>query len=278
MFIVALFVTGMGLLLTLGIDLSATHAIQTLFIPNPPIHSPDAAMVPIKYGRLSSLHKKADSAEEVTGEDHKHDDYCDSDDSDAKELLPCPDEYSCYPTDRHTNVPSVSLTRSLIKAYMLAGAVAVLSVIIGFGYGLLGEDDLSSRRVLGIAFLLHQFFEGVGVGVAVVEAKLPSRTAMHFALVFAFTFPLGAVVGFYTGNESGDHFDKDENSFMLWQGVANAVAAGTLLYTALVEMLPDEFSSHSHQHAVALSSSQQVGMFTALLMGFVLMSVIAIWA
>ena len=50
------------------------------------------------------------------------------------------------------------LSKKLImKAYILEVAIATHSIIIGFDYGVLdSQDDVSSLKILFIAFIFHQ--------------------------------------------------------------------------------------------------------------------------
>jgi zinc transporter ZupT len=175
-----------------------------------------------------------------------------------------------------------------IKAWIMEGAVAIHSVIIGFGFGILTRSDVGTIRILTTAFSIHQFFEGISLGTAVHESSFDKMTTAKFALTFSSTFPVGAILGMIVRSVESN---TDSDSAILTQGVANAFAAGILLHTALCEMIPDDFSSH-HAHSAThqplpqgpptKSSSPQGGvkfaMYLSLSLGFAIMSVLALWA
>lgn len=197
-------------------------------------------------------------------------------------------------------------SHAAIKASIMEGAVAVHSVIIGFGFGVLTRSDSGSIRILTSAFAIHQFFEGISLGTVASESGLSNITQFKFALIFGLTFPIGAILGLiirsFESNTEGE-------SAVLIQGFANAIAAGILLHTALSEMIPEDFShghaeahhppgySHAHNHPPVESndsttqknghivvkiekqtSSLKLGMYASLCLGFAIMSILAIWA
>jgi solute carrier family 39 (zinc transporter), member 1/2/3 len=175
----------------------------------------------------------------------------------------------------------------------MEGAVAVHSVIIGFGFGILTQQDVGTIRILTSAFSIHQFFEGISLGTVVLENSFDQRTNMKFALTFAFTFPLGAIIGMIIKSIESN---TESDAAILTQGVANALAAGILLHTVLCEMIPDDFASchshhqpdpHSHQQLpqsksqISHSNSKgalKLGMYFSLSVGFGIMALLAMWA
>lgn len=127
-------------------------------------------------------------------------------------------------------------TKALVKAYMLEAGVAVHGIIMGFGYGTLnGTSNLPEMRILFIAYIFHQVFEGIGLGITMAETDLSFVTKVLFACVFALTLPIGIIIGIYSMN----YTDNNQGSFV--QGCANSLAAGSLLYIALVEMIAEDF-------------------------------------
>jgi hypothetical protein len=54
--------------------------------------------------------------------------------------------------------------RALLKAYVLEGAIAVHSVIMGVSLGSMQGDELANIKILMIAYAVHQLLEGVSLG------------------------------------------------------------------------------------------------------------------
>ena len=290
--------TGMGVLLTLCVDKSAAHIIHRIYTSHdsymavgatrkPPSRA--ITMIATDTTRHSAANHSPDSNEPSLPPDHYIFDCTGYSDSDSAS-----EECDSPPVEHFS--ATLAAQRSLLKALILESAIGVHSIIIGFGYGMLSHNSLPSIRILGAALIFHQFFEGVSLGMAVMDASVSRRVASRFALVFAFTFPLGSVIGLLIGSTAAKYDDvsasrdgtsHSRNTFQEVQGVANALAAGTLIYTALVDMIPDEFSaSHSHGGGRDYYSSgrgsnstlQLGGMYVALCAGFGCMAMMAIWA
>ena len=90
-----------------------------------------------------------------------------------------------------------------------------------------------------------------------------------FAL-FSITTPLGIALGIGLSNI----YDPASMASALIQGIFNALAAGILIYLALVDMLTEEFGKED----VKKDSKLQAGMLTCVVAGAATMSVLAIWA
>jgi hypothetical protein len=54
--------------------------------------------------------------------------------------------------------------RALLKAYVLEGAIAVHSIIMGVSLGSMQKDELANIKILMIAYAVHQFLEGISLG------------------------------------------------------------------------------------------------------------------
>ncbi len=156
-------------------------------------------------------------------------------------------------------------SKRLIKAYVLEAAIAVHSIIIGFGYGSLLESDYEAIKVLFVAFTFHQFLEGIGLGTVVSESEIDRETIIKFALFFSLTFPIGAIIGLCTETTSAGG---------VVQGLANGVAAGILVHSALVEMIMEDFMDIKLLHKPGL----KLMMYVMVALGFGSMAVLAVWA
>jgi solute carrier family 39 (zinc transporter), member 1/2/3 len=164
----------------------------------------------------------------------------------------------------------------IVKAYMMEISVAIHSVIIGIALGSLGgPDNLPSLQALIIAICFHQFFEGLGLGTVIEAARihLGVKKIIIFALTFALTVPIGIVVGILiTDDQALEDGPTDAQTYTT--GCLNAIAAGIMIYVALVEMVAEDFQ----QAAIATNIGLKIKMFTALTLGTLCMALLAIWA
>ena len=164
----------------------------------------------------------------------------------------------------------------IVKAYMMEISVAIHSIIIGIALGsLAGEENVAALQPLLIAICFHQFFEGIGLGTVVEAARIELGTAkiIIFSLTFALTVPMGVVVGILiTDDQALENGPNESQTYTT--GCLNSLAAGIMIYVALVEMVAEDFQ----QTSIATNMSLKIKMFIALMLGTLSMAVLAIWA
>jgi zinc transporter ZupT len=269
---VGLGLVGAGYLLTLGIEqfaMSLSNGAAPLGLLG------DNLLVqldPEMEGKSPDLHKQSDpyrkkqAPPEVTG---------------PETLILGKYKHKSYHEHHDGNIAASNQDKgnkdSLLRAYLLEAAVAVHSIIIGFGFGTLTSAEIGTIRVLTVAFCFHQLFEGISLGALVSDATSSVQIAIKFGLVFACTFPFGAAIGLII-QSSG----KETSGGSFITGAANALSAGILLHSSMSEMIPHDFS-HAHQHNTTIGGKASrnksiLGMYFSLLLGFGSMALLAFWA
>jgi len=156
-----------------------------------------------------------------------------------------------------------------ITVYILEAGIAVHSVIIGVDLGL----TVLEFQTLFIALVFHQFFEGIGLGYRLAELKSKNRIRPVLnSLIYSFTTPLGVVIGILSQLYSSptDYENATES-----KGIVNGLAAGILIYVALVDMIFVEFNSEAFGK---LSVTKKVVNFSIFYLGCGIMAMIGIWA
>jgi solute carrier family 39 (zinc transporter), member 1/2/3 len=173
-------------------------------------------------------------------------------------------------------IASADSTGTIIKAYMMEISVAIHSVIIGITVGSLsGSDNIPTLRALIVAISFHQFFEGLGLGTVIEAARLQLgfMKIIIFTLTFAATVPVGIMIGILlTMNRTDEEGPTDAELYIT--GSLNSIAAGILIYVAMVEMIAEDFQ----EAKIATNIGLKVQMFAALMIGTLFMAVLAIWA
>ena len=111
--------------------------------------------------------------------------------------------------------------------HVLEASISVHSVLIGLGFGL-GELGGQEQLVLGLALCVHQFLEGLTVGMLGTKSGLSRRGWRCTYLVFTLSLPIGVAAG-VTVRHIYDGFD-DNLTFRWCAGLLNALAAGTLTH------------------------------------------------
>ncbi|KAB1216867.1 Zinc transporter 1 [Morella rubra] len=160
------------------------------------------------------------------------------------------------------------LTRHRIIAQVLELGIVFHSVIIGIDMG--ASQSVSTIRPLVAALSFHQFFEGIGLGGCISQAKFETKSAAIMATFFSLTTPLGAVIGIGISST----YNENSPTSLIVEGTFNGLASGILIYMALVDLLAADFMNPRLQNNFKL----QLWVNAALLLGAGCMSLLAKWA
>lgn len=171
------------------------------------------------------------------------------------------------PADTADHSPADTVRHRVISQVLELGIV-VHSVIIGVSLGT-SKSPSTIRPLLG-ALSFHQFFEGIGLGGCIVQAKFKARATVVMAIFFSLTTPIG--IGLGVAISSG--YDGGSSAALSVEGIFDAAASGILIYMALVDLLAADFTSARMQTNLRL----QLEAHFALLLGAGAMSVLALWA
>ncbi|CBI34137.3 unnamed protein product, partial [Vitis vinifera] len=163
---------------------------------------------------------------------------------------------------------SAELIRHRVISQVLELGIVVHSVIIGISLG--ASESPKTIKPLVAALTFHQFFEGMGLGGCIVQAKFKLRAAAIMALFFSLTTPVGIAIGIGISNV----YDENSSTALIVEGIFNAASAGILVYMALVDLLAADFMNPRMQGNGRL----QVGANISLLVGAGCMSLLAKWA
>ncbi|KAJ2783774.1 hypothetical protein H4R18_001526 [Coemansia javaensis] len=161
--------------------------------------------------------------------------------------------------------------RRRLSTYILELGIALHSVIIGMTLAVTGGSEF---RVLLAAISVHQFFEGMAVGSRVAALAFrshPLLLRLLNAAVFALTTPLGQAIGIGIRQS----FAPRSPSSLVVMGVLESLSAGILIYSAVVNLLVEEFASPEF---AAFGRRLRVACFAATYLGVTAMTVIAKWA
>ncbi|RKP39316.1 Zinc/iron permease, partial [Dimargaris cristalligena] len=156
-----------------------------------------------------------------------------------------------------------------ISTYMLEFGIALHSIFVGLALGTAEGTEFVS---LWAALAFHQFFEGIALGSRIAE--LPYKSVwvpLLNAVLVASTTPLGAVFGM--GIRSV--YRARSAHTLIIQGVLNAISSGMLIYTALVNLIAQEFSEPSF---MGLPSRMKFLYIVSLYFGAVAMGLVGVWA
>lgn len=159
------------------------------------------------------------------------------------------------------------LTGQLLSIFILEFGVVFHSVFIGLVLGT--TDDLV---VLLVVLVFHQMFEGLGLGSRLAVAPWPkNRQWMPYllGLIFALSTPIGIAAGI--GAQP-----NNRNTQKLVNGIFDAISAGILLYTGLVELLAHEFMFNPYMRRAPIKILLLA--FGCVAFGVAVMALLAKWA
>jgi zinc transporter 1/2/3 len=164
--------------------------------------------------------------------------------------------------------PDPELTRNRVISQVLELGIVVHSVIIGIALGT--SESSSTVRPLVAALSFHQFFEGMGLGGCIAQARFPLKSIVTMASFFSLTTPAGIAIGIGIASV----YDENSPTALVVEGLLDSVAAGILVYMALVDLLAADFMNQRVQKDRKL----QIAVNLSLPLGAGLMSLIAKWA
>ncbi|KAH9795475.1 ZIP zinc/iron transport family protein [Citrus sinensis] len=160
------------------------------------------------------------------------------------------------------------LFRHRIVSQVLELGIVVHSVIIGISLGASGSVKTIKPLVAALTF--HQFFEGMGLGGCISQAKFKSKAVAAMILFFSLTTPVGIGIGIGISKV----YKENSPTALVIEGIFNSASAGILIYMALVDLLATDFMSPKLQTNFKL----QLGANFSLLLGSGCMSLLAKWA
>jgi zinc transporter 1/2/3 len=162
-----------------------------------------------------------------------------------------------------------SFKQQIAAFLILEFGVIFHSVIIGLNLGVAGEEFPTLYPVL----VFHQSFEGLGIGARMSSIPFKKGSWLPWLLCTAYglTTPIAIAIGL------GLRTTYNPGSFTanVVSGVLDAISAGILLYTGLVELLARDFLFDPHR---TQDDKRLTFMVLTLLLGAGIMALLGKWA
>jgi len=124
--------------------------------------------------------------------------------------------------------------RGSVYAYILALVLSVHSLIAGTALG--AEQTTTGLLVIFIAILAHKGSAAFALGVSMFRGGVPRARIPRTIAVFATMTPIGIVLGSILSSMLTGH------AALLLEGIFDALAAGTFIYVAVLDVIGEEFS------------------------------------
>ncbi|KAL4902085.1 hypothetical protein BDW74DRAFT_187058 [Aspergillus multicolor] len=165
---------------------------------------------------------------------------------------------------------SRAFSQQIAAFLILEFGIIFHSVIIGLNLGVTGSEFATLYPVL----VFHQSFEGLGIGARLSAIPFPqSKKSLPYilCLLYGLTTPISIAIGLGLRTT----YNPKSKESLIIQGVFNAVSAGVLIYSALVELLARDFLFDPHR---TKKRAQLVYMVFCVLLGAGIMCLIGKWA
>jgi len=143
--------------------------------------------------------------------------------------------------------------------YVLTLVLSVHSIIAGIALGT--EQTMGLVLVILIAVAVHKGSAAFALGVSLFRGGIPKARLLKIICFFCLMTPLGIVIG------SGMTTLMTGAAELLATSVFDALAAGTFLYVALIDIVEHEFAR----------SGSRLLKFILILFGLGMMAVLAVW-
>ena len=159
----------------------------------------------------------------------------------------------------------------MIALFILEFGIIFHSIFIGLTLAVSGEEFV----ILYIVLTFHQTFEGIGLGSRFAIATWPPGKAW-LPYVLSFAYSLSTPIAIAAGLGVRETLEPGSQTTLVVSGVFDAVSAGILLYTGLVELMAHEFIFNSEMRQGG--AGMTLGAFGCMCLGAGLMALLGKWA
>lgn len=146
---------------------------------------------------------------------------------------------------------------SFITAMLMGVALCFHSLLEGAALG--AQETITNSMHIFIAIVSHKGLAAYALGSSLVESRVDMEKFWKVVVPFTLASPIGILLGYFlSGIAQG-----------LGAAALSALASGTFLYVAFMEVIPRELEAEDYNVFMKLA---------CLLLGFFMMSTLAIWA
>ncbi|CAI7637927.1 unnamed protein product [Penicillium bialowiezense] len=140
-----------------------------------------------------------------------------------------------WASEDETVIAERSFRQQIAAFLLLEFGIIFHSVIIGLNLGVTGSEFATLYPVL----VFHQSFEGLGIGARMSAIPFGKHTWLPWILcaLYGLTTPVSIAIGLGVRTT----YAPGSKVSLIIQGVLNAISAGILIYTSLVELLARDF-------------------------------------
>jgi solute carrier family 39 (zinc transporter), member 1/2/3 len=154
---------------------------------------------------------------------------------------------------------SENATKDASSSYVLILILSIHSIIVGVAFGT--EELMKQSIVIAIAVLAHKGSAAFALGVSMLKSKMETGRIIKLIVMFSLMTPLGILSGVLIANA----LSGKAAQFSI--AVFDALAAGTFLYVAIMDIFNEEFEEKKHTFLKLILAVS----------GLLLMALLAVW-
>ncbi len=144
-------------------------------------------------------------------------------------------------------------------SYILILILSIHSIIAGIALGT--ENVMGQYIIITMVILAHKGSAAFALAISMLKSKIDKKSIIKLIVLFSFMTPLGVLIGSFIANVLTGA--KAEFSVALF----DALAAGTFLYVAIMDIFREEFIDKKNTALKLLMS----------VLGLLLMALLAVW-
>ncbi|CDR38484.1 CYFA0S02e02190g1_1 [Cyberlindnera fabianii] len=160
----------------------------------------------------------------------------------------------------------------VLSVFILEFGVVFHSVFVGLSLAVAGDEF----NTLFIVLVFHQMFEGLGLGTRIADTPWDKKkrfTPWLLALGYSLSTPIAIAIGIGVRHS----FVPGSRKALISNGVFDAISAGILIYTGIVELMAHEFL-YSNQFKGENGLKNMLLAYVVMCFGAGLMALLGKWA
>lgn len=171
-----------------------------------------------------------------------------------------------------TSTATYQFKQQFAAFLILEFGVIFHSVIIGLNLGSCAYDDF---KTLYIVLVFHQSFEGLGIGARLSAIPWPKDQPEYYKYLLCLAYGLVTPVSIAIGIGVRTSYSGDAFAANIVSGVLDALSAGILIYTGLVEFIARDFVFNKE---IKKNTNELLYCIFCILLGAGIMALIGKWA
>lgn len=174
-------------------------------------------------------------------------------------------------TSKHDSFKD-NYSAQLVSIFILEFGIIFHSVFVGLALAVAGDEF----KTLYVVIVFHQLFEGLGLGTRLATVAWPEGkrfTPWVMALGYSLCTPIAIAIGLGVRHS----YPPGSRRALITNGCFDAISAGILIYTGIVEFMANEFI-YSGEFQARGTFKKMIAAYITMATGAGLMALLGKWA